>query len=108
MVELVGNQIKLSNSIKYLAVTFSKNATHHRHKEHSKALNRLRYLRQIPPKIMGFLTKKMLCYKQLIRPILAHSFPAWSSIFSAQMEKLRLTERKCLKGIYTSIFTFFA
>lgn len=40
---------------------------------------------------------KLLCYKQLIRPIITYGFATWSHITSHQMERLRTFERKCLR-----------
>lgn len=53
--------------------------------------NALRWNNQLCPKI------KILCYKQLIRPAIVYAFPIWSSISSAQMERLRRLERKILR-----------
>lgn len=39
----------------------------------------------------------MICYKQLIRPIIFYGFPSWSDISSHQMERLRRIERVCLR-----------
>ena len=41
---------------------------------------------------------KILCYKQLIRPILCYGFPIWFDISSHQMERLRVFERKCIRA----------
>ena len=41
---------------------------------------------------------KILCYKQLIRPIISYGFAIWSDISSHQMERLRLFERKCIRA----------
>lgn len=39
---------------------------------------------------------KLLCYKQLIRPIILYAFPGWCHISSYQMTRLRALERKIL------------
>lgn len=39
----------------------------------------------------------MLCYKQLLRPIIQYGFPCWSDISSHQMERVRRLERACLR-----------
>lgn len=95
-----GQQIPLVNTMKYLGVIFSKNATHFRHVDHihRKASQAFQIIRPILRKTECLSTNiKLLCYKQLIRPILTYGFPAWSSISSAQMERLRKLERKCIR-----------
>lgn len=41
---------------------------------------------------------KLLIYKQVIRPVMAYAFPIWFGISSAQMERIRLWERKMLRS----------
>lgn len=41
---------------------------------------------------------KSILYKQLLRPIIMYGFPIWHNISSAQMEKLRIEERKILRA----------
>lgn len=64
--------------------------------KHTKPFIRLRPILNKPE---GLSIKiKLLCYKQSIRLIIAYGFPAWSSILSAQMERIRVLERKCLRA----------
>lgn len=87
-------------TLKYLGVHFSQNLTHIRHVDHviRKVNNTYFSLRPVLQKIDG-LSKhlKMICYKQLIRPIIFYGFPSWSDISSHQMERLRRIERVCLR-----------
>lgn len=41
---------------------------------------------------------RLLVYKQIIRPMMAYAFPAWFTISSAQMERLRIWERRILSS----------
>lgn len=64
----------------------------------SKASRTLYAIRPILKRVSGLDIKiKLLCYKQLIRPVIAYGFAAWSQISSHQMERLRVLERKCLR-----------
>lgn len=99
-IKLGNTPIPLQNSLKYLGVTFTPklNFIQHVSQTRSKVLirtsylqNALRHSNSLDPKI------KILCYKQIIRPIIEYAFPIWSCISSAQMEKLRALERKILR-----------
>lgn len=96
-----GNQVPLVKSIKYLGVIISSNLQHIRHVDFIiKKANKVFFaIVPILKKVNGLDPKiKLLCYKQLIRPILCYSFASWSTISSHQMERLRLLERKCLRA----------
>lgn len=88
-------------TIKYLGVTFSQNLTHIRHIDNiiNKVTNTYFSLKPLLIKLQGLSTRvKMLCYKQLIRPQICYGFPSWSDISSHQMERLRQSERICLRA----------
>lgn len=60
-------------------------------------------IKPIPKKTKGLsYTIKMLCYKQLIRPVIPYGFPAWTNISPPQMERLRMFERKCIRSCVES------
>lgn len=40
---------------------------------------------------------KILCYKQLIRPMITYGFPTWFNVSKTSMNKIRIFERKCLR-----------
>lgn len=99
-IKIRNQSIPLSPAVKYLGVTFGNNGLHNRHVDALlvKAGGALHAIGPIMRTRDGLNTKvRLLCYKQLIRPILAYGFCAWSSISSAQMEKIRVFERKCLR-----------
>lgn len=94
-------QIPLSTTMKYLGIIFHSKATFYGHIKNTmqKTTNMFHMLRRIlnsrstlKPKI------KLLCYKQLLRPIITYAFPVWANISSHQMEQLRVFERKCLRA----------
>lgn len=97
----IGNNFILpQNTIKYLGIIFQRDALHTKHIDHTikKARAATFALYPIIRKITGLDKKiRMLCYKQLIRPIIAYGFPCWTNISSHQMERLRILERKTLR-----------
>lgn len=96
-----GTQVNLLSSIRYLGVIFSKKLTFTNHVTYAlnKANNSFQSIRPILNKLRGLSTRlKLLCYKQLIRPVAAYGFTAWCHISSHQMERLRIFERKCLRA----------
>lgn len=97
----IGNtSIPLQNSMKYLGVYFTPkmNFIEHVKKTIQKVLIRTKYLHNaLRHGNLLDVSIKILCYKQLIRPIISYAFPIWSCISSAQMEKLRVCERKILR-----------
>lgn len=99
---LVNNQpLILQNSIKYLGVTFTKKPSHISHITNviRKAENAYSTIRPILKRTNKLSIKvKLLCYKQLIRPIITYAYPAWAHISSHQMERLRRLERKCIRA----------
>lgn len=97
----IGNTIsRPKKQIKYLGVVFQKNGMHTRHIDNViNKTNAATYaIRPLLRKVNGLHTNiKLLCYKQLLRPIISYAFPCWSNVSSHQMERLRRIERKCLR-----------
>lgn len=101
MINVGGHPIALQNEIKYLGIIFSKRPTFSKHVTHTltKATKAYHGIKHILKRVNKLDTKiKLLCYKQLIRPIIAYGFPAWAGISAHQMERLRVFERKCLRA----------
>lgn len=40
---------------------------------------------------------KLLCYKQLIRPLITYGFPTWFNAPKSHIEKIKVLERDCLR-----------
>jgi len=92
--------IKQTKNLKYLGVTFSHNLKFYLHTRNAinKTTKSFHSFRNIIYNKKGLTTStKLLLYKQLLRPIMAYGFPVWCDISSAQMEKLRIQERKYLR-----------
>lgn len=93
--------IPLVNELKYLGVTFTSKNTHIAHIN-----NIIRKLQMAFANLSPLLSKqnglsskiKLMCYKQLLRPIICYGFTAWSDISSFQMERLRKKERAYLRA----------
>lgn len=95
-----GQQLGLQDQLKYLGVIFSSRPTFVRHVDYAiqKASKSFNAIRPVLRNVNGLSRKiKLLCYKQLVRPVLSYGFPAWCHISSHQMERLRVFERKCLR-----------
>jgi hypothetical protein len=89
-----------TKNLKYLGITFSHNLKFYQHIKNSIAKSRKSFhsFKNLIYNRKGLSTNtKILLYKQLLRPILAYGFPVWYDISSAQMEKLRILERKYLR-----------
>lgn len=107
--ELKDLTIKINNTtlpnkknMKYLGVILSHNFKHYEHIRNiiKKTTRAFHAVKGIMYNRQGLSIKtKSIIYKQLLRPILSYAFPIWSDISSAQMEKLRLLERKYLRII---------
>lgn len=101
MININGHPIPLQSEIKYLGVIFSRRPTYSKHVTHAltKATQAYHAIKHILKRVSNLSIKiKLLCYKQLIRPIVSYGFPAWAGISSHQMERLRVFERKCLRA----------
>lgn len=93
--------ITIADNIKYLGVIYNERFEFYRHTDYI-----LCKVKGIFAMYLGILRKragldirvKLLVYKQIIRPLLAYAFPAWFSISSAQMERIRIWERKVLSS----------
>lgn len=98
--KLNNEPIPIKDTMKYLGIHFTRRMNFVKHvtstigkvtaKTH-QLRNALRRNNQLDRNI------KLLCYKQLIRPIISYGFPIWSSISSHQMERIRTLERKILR-----------
>lgn len=93
--------IPLQGDIKYLGVIFKKKPTFITHvneaiRKATAAYHQLKHILRRTSKLD--VSIKLLCYKQLIRPILCYGFPAWAGISSHQMERIRCFERKCIRA----------
>lgn len=101
VLNIENQQIIPQRSLKYLGVIFSKKPTFVAHvtealKRSSNAFYYIKHILRATSKLN--INIKLLCYKQLIRPILCYGFPAWSGISSHQMERIRCFERKCIRA----------
>lgn len=99
-----GHHIPLTTQIKYLGVIYSQKPNFIQHVDHAlkKANNVYHSIRPILWKMRGLSQNiKILCYKQLIRPIITYAFPVWSGISAHQMERIRMFERKCIRSCVT-------
>ena len=95
------DRIKISDTMKYLGVTFQTNFEFHRHidqilikvmKVFALYLNVLRRRGALSNEV------RLLIYQQIIRPLMAYAFPVWYGISSSQMERLRVWERRILRS----------
>lgn len=99
-VKINNNIIPQKNVIKYLGIILSKDLKFIRHIDYilNKTFKAFHSIKSIMKKKKGLSSKiKIITYKQLLRPILTYAFPIWHNISSAQMERLRLTERKYIR-----------
>lgn len=102
-VQLRMNQepIPLNGDIKYLGVIYKKRPTFVSHvteaiKRANGAFHQIKHILRSTSKLN--VNIKLLCYKQLIRPVLSYGYPAWAGISSHQMERLRVFERRCIRA----------
>lgn len=99
----IGTQTILPKpQIKYLGITFAKDARHIKHVTEviRKTNAAVHAVQSILSRRKGASIRvRKLCYKQLVRPCISYGFACWSGISSHQMERLRLLERKCLRQI---------
>lgn len=96
-----GQQVNLKNQLKYLGVIYSQRPTFAAHVTEAlakagRAYHNIKGVLKSTSKLDTQI--KLLCYKQLIRPILSFGFPAWAGISSCQMERLRCFERRCIRA----------
>lgn len=99
-IKINNNTIEIKNKIKYLGLILSKNMKYFDHINYIinktfKAFHKIKHIfygkNRYTEKV------KSILYKQLIRPILTYGFVIWHNISSAQMERLRIMERKFLR-----------
>lgn len=97
----IGNyKLKQKKSVKYLGVVLTnlwKNSSQLKQliKKTNIAKSMLYPVMNVNSKVHKEI--KILCYKQLIRPLITYGFPIWFNITSSQMETLRRIERRCLR-----------
>lgn len=94
--------IKNVKTVKYLGIHISQNLQFNTHVQHiiTKATGAQALLRNIFNSKYVRKSIKLLCYKQLIRPLLLYGTPCWAIVnmlSSYQMERLRRLERKILR-----------
>lgn len=102
--KIKGQHIPFTKQIKYLGVIYTQNPNFIQHVNHAlkKANHAYHSIRPILCKMRGLSQNiKLLCYKQLIRPVIAYAFPVWSGISAHQMERIRMFERKCIRSCIT-------
>ena len=101
-IKIIVENIAIENKkeVKYLGIILTENLKPYQHVKnilhkslivYNNIKNVLIYKSKIQKKI------KLICYKQLIRPIIAYGFPVWADLSSHQMEKIRKFERKILR-----------
>lgn len=99
-VKINNNVIPLSKSIKYLGIVFTSNLNFNKHVDNimSKTIKIYHMLSHLLINRNGIQNNvKLLLYKQLIRPLIGYAFVIWQSISSAQMERIRILERKIVR-----------
>lgn len=99
-IKINNNTLKQKKQMKYLGITFTSNAQYYQHLKNAitKTTKASHAIKNIMFKKKGLsINIKTLIYKQLLRPILAYGFAIWFNISSAQMEILRVFERKQLR-----------
>lgn len=100
VVKIKNNTISVNPTAKYLGVTFDNKFNFC---QHIKAIIRKSqialalYGRALRQKKHLTTHIKKIVYKQVIRPIISYGFPTWFQVSSANMEQLRILERKCLR-----------
>lgn len=95
-----GIRVPVKETVKYLGVTLTNNMKFIRHVDETlaRANRALGAMRPIIYKISGLpIDIKMLCYRQLIRPIVRYAAPVWTLISANQMNRIGIFERKCLR-----------
>lgn len=100
VIDVDGEHLQLANDVKYLGVRLVPNMSFVRHLDDvvAKTAGALAAIRPILVRMNGLSAKvKLLCYKQLIRPLMSYAAPVWSLISRNQMNRLGIIERKCLR-----------
>jgi hypothetical protein len=99
-IKMRNHVIDIKTKIKYLGIIFTKNLKFFDHIKHiiSKTMAAFQLIKHIFFQKYRYTNRvKIILYKQLIRPIILYGFAIWHDISSAQMEKLRVLERKMLR-----------
>lgn len=98
-VQMQGQNILPTKTVKYLGVTLDDKLTY---REHIVSIIQKGYisLKHIYPLMINdrlTVETKVLLYKMLIRPILTYASPAWSGAAPTNLRKLQVFENKCLR-----------
>lgn len=98
---LNGEAIEEVDSMRYLGVTFDMkfNFTRHVANIRKRANGVLATFKHLFSRNLLNVPVRRCLYKVAIRTILAYGFVAWSGISAAQMELIRVTERKAIRTI---------
>lgn len=94
-----GETIGSTSTIKYLGIMFQEDMSFIKHVDYvlRKGWAALANFRGLLSKRGGLSRKvKTALYRQVIRPTMTYGFPAWYTISSHQMERIRVLERKML------------
>lgn len=99
-VKINNHTIEIKQKLKYLGIIFSKNMQFYDHvkyikKKTLKAFHKIKHIFFQKNRYSSHV--KSILYKQLIRPIITYGFLIEHNISSAQMENLRIIERKFLR-----------
>ena len=100
-IKVNNSQIHNTKTIEYLGIIFTQNFQFIRHVD--KIIKKLRIGYNITKTVLKPSRKlsikiKIICYKQLLRPIISYAFTSWFNISSHQMERLRVKERQYLRA----------
>lgn len=93
--------IDISRTMKYLGIILDERFSFIRHVDYvlCKVKRTFSAYYRVLGRRNGLSTNvRLLVYKQIIRPMMAYAFPAWFTISSAQMERLRIWERRILSS----------
>lgn len=96
---LLGTQIKIEDTLKYLGITLDSEMKFNEHIKiiTGKAWGAVNLLSPLlrSPKLKRDI--KVLIYLQYVRPLLSYALPSWSNTSRSLLSKLEVIERKCLR-----------
>lgn len=98
-----GNNIKWTNSVKYLGLFLDRNLSwgpHLKYMRNKAQLGTHKLHHLINHKSKLHIKLKILLYKSIIRPVLSYATPAWQSMSKSKKEKLQHTQNKVLRKIF--------
>lgn len=91
--------IEICETMKYLGIVFDERLSFIKHVDYvlCKVKRTFSAYHKVLGRRNGLSTDvRLLVYRQVIRPMMAYAFPAWYTISSAQMERIRVWERRIL------------